>query len=222
DLTPGVFAALDALDALDALRTLVLDQQANPDQVIAWFERLIVGLIDALRLEYNIDLGTAEGRQVVALNEVLRTDEQISSGAALLLVVVATRIPGLAARLGAKLAELQTPSSNLVAYATPEQTTLYGLVQQAFLSRVGQDFLIEYQINPTKAIAALSVETLFPALDSFTGMGRFVERKIISDVTAKVTAQQRQQTIGAATVVGVSLLVLLIAIALSFAVARTI
>jgi HAMP domain-containing protein len=222
DLTPEVTAALNALNALGALRTLVLDQQANPDQVIAWFERLIVGLIDALRLEYNIDLGTAEGRQVVALNGVLRTDEQISSGAALLLVVVATRIQGIVARLGAKLAELQTPSSSLVAYATPEQTALYGLVQQAFLSRVGQDFLIEYQINPMKAIAPLTVDTLFPALDSFTGMGRFVERKIISDVAAKVTAQQRQETLGAVTVVGLSLLVLLAAMVLSFAVARTI
>jgi signal transduction histidine kinase len=222
DLTPDVRAALNALNALGALRTLVLDQQANPDQVIAWFERLIVGLIDALRLEYNIDLGTAEGRQVVALNAVLRTDEQISSGAALLLVVVATRIQGIVARLGAKLAELQSPSSSLVAYATPEQTALYGLVQQAFLSRVGQDFLIEYQIDPMRAIAPLSVETLFPALDSFTGMGRFVERKIISDVAAKVTAQQRQETLGAVTVVGLSLLVLLAAMALSFGVARTI
>jgi signal transduction histidine kinase len=222
DLTPGVIAALDALNALEALRALVLDQEANPDQVIAWFERLIIGLVDSLRLEYNIDLGTAEGRQVLALNEVLHTDEQISSGAALLLVVVKTRIQALVARLGTKLAELQTPTRSLVAYATAQQTALYGLVQEAFLNRVGQDFLVEYQINPTQAIAPLSVQTLFPALDSFTGMGRFVERKIISDVIAKVTAQQRQESIGAAAVVGISLLVLLAAIALSFIVARTI
>ncbi|HZN77924.1 MAG TPA: ATP-binding protein [Micromonosporaceae bacterium] len=222
DLTPEVVSALNALRALDALRTLVLDRQANPDQVIAWFERLVVGLIDALRLDNDIDLGTSEGRQVVALDGVLRTDEQISSGAALLLVVVATRIQAIVARLGAKLANLQAPSSSLVAYATREQTALYGLVQQAFLSRVGQDFLIEYQINPMKAIAPLSVETLFPALDSFTGMGRFVERKIISDVAAKVAAQQRQETIGAGVVVGLSLLVLLAAMVLSVAVARTI
>ena len=59
------------------------------------------------------------------------------------------------------------------------------VVQEAFGARVGADFLTGFATNPMGMIAALSVATLFPAVESFIGINRFVEKKIVTDVTRR-------------------------------------
>lgn len=222
DLPPAVSQAVDTIGDLEQVRAGVLGKAVRSDQAIAAYSAVTARILDSLRLLDNIDVATAEGRQVVALDAVLQMNDLISAGAALMVVMVAERSPAAMTGYTANLAALQAIITRFNAYATPEQSSLFQLVQQALNDRVGADFPVTVQINPLQALARFTVPQLYPSLESFIVLGRFVERKIVTDVTAEV---ERQQTVVLTTAYGVitlALLVLVGVVLMSVVVARAV
>src|SRR5690606_19684261 len=135
---------------------------------------------------------TPEGRQIVALDAALRTDEHVSAGAAYMVLVVATKSDAMAAQHTANLVALQLSVDRFTAFATAEQQELYNLVGEAVDSRIGPDFVERVTADPSaRNVADLSVERLFPAVSSLSTLGQFVEKKIVADVVAEINREKR-------------------------------
>ncbi|MFV2011123.1 MULTISPECIES: nitrate- and nitrite sensing domain-containing protein [unclassified Micromonospora] len=223
-------AAVNSVDDLAEVRSAVRDRTATSDQVMATYGDLIERLIDGLKLVDSADVATPEGRQIVALDAALRLDAAISAGAAHMLLVVGSRDPQSATRYAMSLVAAQENAARFSRFATADQVALYSLVEEALDQRLGSGFTATSQagaqdgfpVDPTQALAGLSVTTLFPALESLIALGRFVERKIVIDVTVDVTRRQEQILFIAYGVVAGALLVLLAVVALSLYVARSV
>jgi len=65
-------------------RNQVLNRSARPDLVVSDFTSVIQPIIDGLELRRQADLTTSVGRQIFALDQALRTDDQISQASAYL------------------------------------------------------------------------------------------------------------------------------------------
>ncbi|WFE27019.1 nitrate- and nitrite sensing domain-containing protein [Solwaraspora sp. WMMD791] len=230
EIGPELDAAVTAVDDLAETRAGVLARTADSDQVMIAYGNLIVRLIDALHLVDTADVATTEGRQIVALDAALRLDDAISSGASHMLLVVADRSPQAATRYAMSLVAAQDNAARFGRFATADQVALYTLVEQALDERLGSGFTDDSQsgaregfaVDPTEALAGLSVDALFPSLESLIALGRFVERKIVIDVTVEVTERQNQILLTAYGVVAAAGLVLLSVVALSLVVARSV
>lgn len=229
-LDPELAAAVTAVTGLAEVRATVLDRTGNSDAVMNAYSTLILRLVDELRLVDQADVATPEGRQVVALDAALRLDDAISSGATQMLLVVGSRSPQAVTRYAMSLVAAQDNAARLNRFATAEQSALYTLVGQALDQRIGSGFTADSQsgaqegfsVDPTEALAGLTVDTLFPSLESLIALGRFVERKIVIDVTVEVTRRQEQILLTAYGVVAGVLLVLFAVVALSLIVARSV
>ena len=111
----AVDAALDKVKDLRLLRNSILGRTTNVDKVMNDYSALITGLITPLRLGSDVDLSTSTGRQVVALDAVLRTGEVISSGSTLLVPMAASKDPRALSVFATKLTELQATASRACA-----------------------------------------------------------------------------------------------------------
>ncbi|MFY1633806.1 nitrate- and nitrite sensing domain-containing protein [Solwaraspora sp. WMMB335] len=229
-LGPELAAAVDAVDDLAGLRDEVLTGTADSDQVMASYGALIVRLIDSMRLVDTADVTTAEGRQIVALDAALRLDDAISSGATHMLLVVGTRSAAATARYATSLVAAQDNATRFSRFATTDQLALYELVEEALDQRLGVGFSAQSQsgaldgssTDPTQALAELTAPVLFPSLESLIALGRFVERKIVIDVSGEVARRQEQVLVTAYGVVAGVGLILLAVIALSLVIARSV
>ncbi|MFI6760525.1 nitrate- and nitrite sensing domain-containing protein [Micromonospora sp. NPDC050417] len=221
-LTERVSGAIAGVQQLAELRNAVLNRRATPEQVLGKFGPVHVALIDALQLSYEVDTATPQGRQVVALDAVLRTDEGISAGASIIVLVVASKNQGAITAYISNMAALQVSTNRFSAFATPEQNALYRLVEDAVANRTNPEFLTTFAQNPEGAIAGFSMARLFPAVLSLITLGQFVEKRIVTDVIAQVTAEQRAALTTAYWVGGLVLFILLVVVLLSLAVARTV
>jgi len=223
-------AAVDAVDGLAEVRAAVRDRTADSDEVMTAYGDLIERLLDGLKLVDSADVATPEGRQIVALDAALRLDAAISAGAAHMLLVVGSRDPQAATRYALSLVTTQEHAARFSRFATADQVALYSLVEEALDQRLGSGFSDASQagtqngspVDPAQVLAGLSAATLFPSLESLIALGRFVERKIVIDVTVDVTRRQEQVLLTAYGVVAGALLVLLVVVALSLYVARSV
>lgn len=92
-LLPQVTEALSGVRGLTGLRAAVLAGTATPDQIMAAYGPVSTRLIDSLRLPFGVDTDTAAGRQVLALDGLLRVDEAMGACATLIVLVKATNSP---------------------------------------------------------------------------------------------------------------------------------
>ncbi|MFI6762804.1 nitrate- and nitrite sensing domain-containing protein [Micromonospora sp. NPDC050417] len=222
DLPGPVANALDGVRKLADTRAAVLAHRATTDEIMTAFEGAIEGLIDSSALLYNADTATRAGRQLVALDAALRTDEQISTSGTLIVVVVASQSPSASMRYIASMSELQVMLTRFHAFATPEQSQLHRMINTAAIARTGKDFLTLGAVNPTTAVNGLSVATVFPAVTSLGTLGHLVKKKIVADILTDVTDQQQRALTTAYVVGSLVLLVLIVVVALSIVVARTV
>jgi signal transduction histidine kinase len=183
---------------------------------------VVTGLIDALALEHGVDVATPEGRQVVALDAALRTDEGINAGAGYLLMTVSSKDPKDLIPYVANLAVLQTMAARFTSFATPDQVALYGQVRTELNARLGSDFAVSSEVDPTPVIARLTPRTALDGMQALVGVGQAVEQKIVADVLALVTSRERSALSTAYLVGGLALLVLLGVALLGIAVARAV
>ena len=221
-LPDRVAAALDGVRKLADLRTAVLVGKATPTQIMEAFGPVDMALIEALRLPFGVDTDTSAGRQVLALDALLRADEGLGACATLIVLVKATSDPKVSAAYIACMSALQVDNQRFRGLITAEQYELAMLDDAAVAARTTPTFLVDSVKDPVAAIAAVPLDALFPSVRSMITLGQFVEKKIVADVIAETTADQRAALTAAWLVGGAATLILLIVVLLSLAVARTV
>ena len=221
-LPSEVGAEIDHAEKLNPLRQRVRAKTVTPDQVLDEFAPVLDGMLDSLRLERHADASTAVGRQLIALDALLRLDESNNESTALLAVMAGGDVGHQSVRYREEGAEYDTYLSRFAGFATQRQRDLYDLVAAAFRERVGDDFAVKFEADPVKTMAALPLARLFPALQSFSVLGGFVEKRLVDDVTSLVAQQRRQQLITAYGIGALALAVLIAVLILVAAVARAV
>ncbi|MFF0368159.1 MULTISPECIES: sensor histidine kinase [unclassified Micromonospora] len=221
-LTDQVEHALYGVSSLIDLRTAVLARAANPIQVMDAFGPVNRGMIESLRLAFSVDTDTRPGRQVLALDGLLRADEGLGACATLIVLVKATGSAQASAGYVACMAALQVDSQRFRSLITPEQLTVARLNDVAVTARTSADFLVTSARDPAGAIRDVPLDVLFPSVRSMIRLGQFVEKKLVADVLAEVTAEQRRALTAAYLVGGAAALILALVVLLSTAVARTV
>ncbi|MFI7577576.1 nitrate- and nitrite sensing domain-containing protein [Micromonospora sp. NPDC049497] len=221
-LPARVLAALDGVRKLTDLRASVLAGTATPDQIMATYGPVNMALIESLRLPFTVDTNTSAGRQVLALDGLLRADEGLGACATLIVLVKATQAPTAVTAYVACMSALQVDNLRFRSLITPEQYKLALLNDAAVQARTTPEFLTASVIDPIGAIRDVPLDALFPSSRSMITLGQFVEKKIVADVIAEVTAEQRRALVAAYLVGGVALLILTVVVLLSVAVARTV
>ncbi|PWR08893.1 histidine kinase [Micromonospora acroterricola] len=221
-LTDRVDHALYGVSSLVDLRTAVLARSASPTQVMDAFGPVNRGMIESLRLAFSVDTDTRPGRQVLALDGLLRTDEQLGICATLIVLVKATASPQASAGYVACMAALQVDNQRFRSLITPEQLKVARLNDVAVAARTSPDFLVTSARDPAGAIRDVPLDALFPSVRSMIRLGQFVEKKLVADVLAEVTAEQRRALTAAYLVGGAAALILALVVLLSTAVARTV
>lgn len=206
-------AALDGVRQLAPVRTALLANRATVEQILGTYAPVHLALIDSLRLPYDVDTRTSVGRQVLALDRILRKSEGISAGAALIVLIAADPNPGLATAYVANMATLQADSNQMLGLLTPEQLVLMDIEQAAVDARAGEDFLEQSALDPVTAASRIPIEALYPTTSSLITLGQFVEKKLVTDVTAEVRAE-RQAALSAAYWVTALVLVILLVVGL--------
>jgi signal transduction histidine kinase len=222
DISPGLEQALDAADRLRSLRAEALAGKAAPTHILDAYSAVNTGLIDALHLADRADLDTPAGRQVTALDMVLRLDEVVNHGATLIAFAVATKSADASTGIAVAVSTALSLGNDLGKVATQDQFQVLTVLLQAFNSRVGGDFYLTFSTNPAAVIDKLSLATLFPALESFVSLGRFVERKISTDAIAEIDQERGAVLFAASGLAAASLLVLFLVVVLSIIVARAV
>src|SRR4051812_21916939 len=167
---------------LDNARQSILNRTITPDVIMSQFANVITPILNALNLPGHADLSTTPGRQVFALDQALRSDDQISQASAWLTGAVAVgtfatndaqrkAAAGLVNAFYSVLIQLQATIINGQRYFTPTQYRLYLAAQEAFASRVGPTFLVQAVVDPNAAVKTLKLGTLFPSLQSVNVLG---------------------------------------------------
>ncbi|MFG1799141.1 nitrate- and nitrite sensing domain-containing protein [Micromonospora carbonacea] len=219
-LTGRVRLALDQVRGLADVRAAVLAGRATPVRVMEAFGPLAVELIDSLRLAWKVDTTTPVGQQVLALDGLLRADESLGACATLIVLVKESSDPKAIASYIACMAALTVDTDRFRSLVTPEQLELALLDDAAVAARTGPTFVVDSEKDPVAALSSVPLDTLFPSVQSMTTLGQFVEKKIAADVTTQVR-EEEQRALTAAWVVGVTaVLVMLLVVLLSMAVAR--
>ncbi|MEU9509018.1 nitrate- and nitrite sensing domain-containing protein [Micromonospora sp. NPDC048170] len=221
-LSPQATEALRGVRGLTDLRAAVLAGTATPDQIMGAYGPVSTRLIDALRLPFGVDTDTAAGRQVLALDGLLRVDEAMGACATLIVLVKATNSPRSAASYVACMAGLRADNQRFRNLITPEQLELVTLNDAAVAARTSADFLSRSALDPAGATRNIPLDALFPSVRSMITFGQFIEKKLVADVIAEVTTQQRRALTEAYLVGGVAALILAVVMLLSAAVARTV
>ena len=223
-LSTGLSRAVATAARLNNTRTQVLnrDPAARPDLVVAEFTGVITPIIDGLGLRDKADLTTAVGRQVFALDQALRSDDQISQASGYLTSAAITKEAGFIGLFYSVLVKLQADILSGQSFFTPAQYKLYLAAQEAVTSRIGTQFLTQAAVDPTNAIKLLNTATIFPALRSVNVLGGFVQKKIAADVEGAVTENRDEALQTALIVGGASLFLLLLVFALSIFMARAV
>ncbi|MFG2063302.1 ATP-binding protein [Micromonospora sp. NPDC048871] len=222
ELSPGVTAALEGVRQLTPVRTATLANRATADQIIGTYAPVHLALIDSLRLPYDVDTRTPVGRQVLALDRILRKSEGISAGSALIVLIAADPRPELATAFVANMATLRADSNQMIGLLSPDQLGLLDIEQAAVDSRAGEDFLDQSALDPVTAASRIPLEALYPTTSSLITLGQFVEKKLVTDVTAAVRAERQSALIAAYWVTALVLLIMLVVVLLALVIGRSV
>ena len=153
---------------------------------------------------------------MLALDALLRVDAVHAAGAADLLAAATHSNEAAIVDYAADQRSATVAEAELTAYASPAQMDLYGLVKGAYIQRLGDSFVSAFANSPSTALANLTPITLYPQLISYVQLGGLVEAKIVGDVTAAARHEQHTNEIAAYVLAGAALLILLLAILLSW------
>ena len=218
DLPPAVAAAVDKVNGLDALRTAALTGSASVANIFAGYGATITGLIDSTRLLDAVDGDTAQGRQVIALDAIMRANEGFAT---LLAAMAIVSTPVELIPFAPSVAVILPAAVRFTTYATPDQLALYQTSIGAVDARLGPDFATGLLTNFGDLVQLKALPT-FAAIDSLTGVGRFVETKIINDVLGAATSSANQESTQAVGFGVLSLVTILLVVLLGVAVAQSV
>ncbi|WP_318335895.1 nitrate- and nitrite sensing domain-containing protein [Micromonospora sp. BRA006-A] len=221
-LPAAVRESLDGVRRLEDVRNATLAGRATPQQILTVFGEVDTALIDALRLPFRVDTDTAAGRQVLALDALLRVDEALSSCTTQIVLVKATGDPQVSRAFVACMAALNVDNRRFRKLITPEQLKVAQLDDAAVAARTSPTFLVDSLRDPDGAIAPVPLDVLFPSARSMITLGQFVEKKVVADVIAETRAREREALTAAWLVSLAAAAILLVVVLLSMTVARTV
>ncbi|MGV9765269.1 nitrate- and nitrite sensing domain-containing protein [Micromonospora tulbaghiae] len=221
-LPAAVRDSLDGVRRLEDVRNATLAGRATPQQILTVFGEVDTALIDALRLPFRVDTDTAAGRQVLALDALLRVDEALSSCTTQIVLVKATGDPQVSRAFVACMAALNVDNRRFRKLITPEQLKVAQLDDAAVAARTSPTFLVDSLRDPDAAIAPVPLDVLFPSARSMITLGQFVEKKVVADVIAETRAREREALTAAWLVSLAAAAILLVVVLLSMTVARTV
>ncbi|MEU4562554.1 ATP-binding protein [Actinoplanes sp. NPDC023936] len=228
DLSQDLRRTIAGAAKLNVTRQNVLNNAVTSvAAVVEDYNEVITPLIDGLGLTTNADLTTSVGRQVYALERAMRSDDLIGQASCYLAAaVIFGKDPQAASLLlsafSSTFSQIESIISTSKVYFTDAQYKLYINTQDAFRSRVGDEFQTALTTNPTQALRDLDVKTLFPSLQSVTVLGSFVEKRVAKDVDI-ITTDNRESAIRQAILIGGgSFLLLILVITLSIFMARAV
>ncbi|MBU8857370.1 MULTISPECIES: nitrate- and nitrite sensing domain-containing protein [unclassified Micromonospora] len=221
-LPTAVRDSLDVVRRLEDVRNATLAGRATPQQILTMFGEVDTALIDALRLPFQVNTDTAAGRQVLALDALLRVDEALSSCTTQIVLVKATGDPQVARSFVACMAALSVDNRRFRKLITPEQLKVAELDDAAVAARTSPTFLVDSLRDPDGAIAPVPLDVLFPSARSMITLGQFVEKKVVADVIAETRAREREALTAAWLVSLAAATILLVVVLLSMTVARTV
>ncbi|WP_435153221.1 nitrate- and nitrite sensing domain-containing protein [Micromonospora aurantiaca (nom. illeg.)] len=221
-LPAAVRESLDGVRRLEDVRNATLAGRATPQQILTVFGEVDTALIDALRLPFRVDTDTAAGRQVLALDALLRVDEALSSCTTQIVLVKATGDPQVSRAFVACMAALNVDNRRFRKLITPEQLKVAQLDDAAVAARTSPTFLVDSLRDPDGAIAPVPLDVLFPSARSMITLGQFVEKKVVADVIAETRAREREALTAAWLVSLAAGAILLVVVLLSMTVARTV
>ena len=184
--------------------------------MVGAFNATINSIITSLSLVTDGDTSTATGRQVLALDALLRIDAVHAAGAADLLAAATQSNEAAIVAYAADQRSASVLEAEFATYASPTQLDEYGLIKGAYVQRLGDDFVLAFANSPTTALANLTPSSLYPQLISYLQLGGLVEAKIVGAVTDAAKDDQRTNEIAAYAFAGAALLILLLAILLSW------
>ncbi|GGK17191.1 hypothetical protein GCM10010124_07180 [Pilimelia terevasa] len=199
--------ALDAVDAYAPRRAPAAG--ADPVPVVDGYAQLVGQLTDALRLQDGVDGGAGPGRQLVALDAALRTDEALAVTGVYALLLSAPRFDHLVPWYHGAQAAFATQLQRFRHFATGPQQTLYTQV-----ARVGEVVAGQPGADPRPALRAQRPPDLLRALYYRGSADRLVGERIVGDVTAAADSAYRAQVLGAVLVGGAVLGLVLLVVAL--------
>ncbi|HEY0533179.1 MAG TPA: ATP-binding protein [Actinoplanes sp.] len=214
--------ALRNTDRLDNTRQNVLNRAITPDVIVTEFTDAISPIIGGLALSSTADLKTGVGRQVFALEQALRSDDLISQASGYLTAATISKQPAFISLFYSTLVQIQQVIANAQAFFTDSQYKLYIGAQDAFSSRVGDQFLTQAAVDPNQAVTLLNIKTLFPSLQSVLVLGGFVEKRVAADVDATVTTSRDNAIRDALLIGGGALILLIVVVVLSLFMARAV
>ncbi|RSM72695.1 histidine kinase [Actinoplanes sp. ATCC 53533] len=218
DLPAEVAEAIRGVQAVVDVRAAVLARAIPADQVIVGYATVIRSLLASLNLVDVVDSATGEGRQVVALDALLRANEASDAAAAYLVVLAATRTQAAVTGFITEQAVLGSETARFIPLATPTQISLQQMVSDAFTVRFGS----AVPRWPTQTVDAIPMDRLFPSMESFVALDRVAEQRIVADVTAAVTERRNAALLGVYGVSSGVFAILLLVVALVIVVARAV
>jgi signal transduction histidine kinase len=222
DLRPQTAEALNAVAGLDDVRQLVAAHNITAETVIDRYSDAVTAILSSMQLADGVDASTQAGREVIALDALLRIDELNNRSAAQLVAAAGTKSSATIIAYAGSRAAVDGIVSQFATYATNDEVALYALVGKAFNDRIGPGFAASFASSPNSAIARQSPSVVYPELTSFAVLGRFVETKIAADVTSAVTSRENTDLFTAYGTAGLALLIVLGIALLSIAVARSV
>jgi HAMP domain-containing protein len=222
-LPKAVADAIGSTPDLAQIRAGVLAGKLRPDEIVGGYAAIDTKLLAALNIESGVDLKTPEGRQVTALDAAFRADEAISYAVTYLLIIGVTKDQATLVPYFADLTSVSLWSGRITQFGTKAQGDLYQQkLQNGAVSKLGPAFNDPLHANPITALSQIPVASLFPALENVVSVGSEIENRIVSDVTAVVDKNRRNALTVAYLIGGLALLILLVVILLSLAVARAV
>src|SRR5215468_9823706 len=213
-LPEPVRTALDNQANLSPVRQAVSARRDTPSAVVSAYGAAINSIIGSLSLSSYADTSTASGRQVLALDAMLRIDGLHAASASQLLVATAQPTETFIVAYAGSARAAEALEAELTVNASAAQQDLYSLVTNGYVERVGDSFLAAFEDSPRTAVAGLTPSELYPELGDYLQLGRLVEAKIAADVSSAVQADQHDNLLSAYVVAGVAVAIVLLVLLL--------
>lgn len=218
-----------AVGRLEAVRAQVLRRSVAPAAVATAYGSAAGAVLDLLGTDRRSLAGSGTGARGTALITLLQADEASSAAAAGLLVAVADRDsgPDLLADVSARRAVDQQQLTEFGRVARPEDAALVDSVSSGQATALVDETAAALLAHPARRGALAGDRTgrlarLYAAVDTVAGLRRAVESRVAADAAAAVAGQERDARTVAALVVLGSLLLLVLVLALSAEVGRSI
>ncbi|MBI1757872.1 MAG: nitrate- and nitrite sensing domain-containing protein [Actinobacteria bacterium] len=214
--------ALGVVNGLAPLRAQVLAGHTSLKQVVDDFSGAIARVINAIGLTDVADLTKEEGRQIVGLDALIRSDEAQARSAAMGVAIPGREgAPSWVQAINSRV-EYNLEQDRFHQFATADQARLYGLIQSALDARGINRLINAILAQDAASFRAVSAAERLQLGDAISGLGALVEKRIATEVFQVADDLETTNLASAYTGGALGILVLLLVLLLSAAVARAV